>query len=118
MNKYCVGSSYTIRDVMEAFEHNGSRVAVIVNEEEKVIGVVSQGDIIRALVSGISLYATVDEIMMPSFLYLNARDLAAAYPMFKKKKVTLVPVVDGQFKLLSVITMDDIFAYLENGMKA
>jgi len=113
MEKYFVKQTFTIKEVMEEFEINQERVAVVVNEKEKVVGVISQGDIVRALVSGISMYTNICSIVKPSFLYVNSFDLDRAYKLFRKHKITMLPVVDKGFILQAVITLDDIYAYLE-----
>ncbi len=73
----------------------------------------SQGDIIRGIISGKDLYSHVDAILRPNFFYLNDRDMEQAYRLFRKHKISLLPVVDEDFKLQSVINMDDIYEYLE-----
>lgn len=99
MNKYCVLKTYTIKEVIEKIDESQNRVAVVVNENEKVIGVISQGDIIRALSSGKSMYSRIDGIIQQGFLYLTDRNMDMAYEIFKKKKITLLPVVDEAFNL-------------------
>lgn len=111
---YCVGENYTIKEVMEQFDSNNDRVAIVLNQYGKVIGVVSQGDILRSLSAGGSIYAQVRQIIRNSFLHLYSRDMKKAYTIFKKKKITLLPVIDYDGMLIDVITLDDIFSYLEN----
>lgn len=113
MEKYCVLESYTIKEVMEVFEGNHERVAIVVNDNRKVTGVVSQGDIIRGLASGVDMYIQVSAIIRPSFLYLQERDMEKAYKIFRDKKITLLPVVSRDYKLVDTITLNDIFDYLE-----
>ena len=36
-----------------------------------------------------------------------------AYKLFKKMKITLMPIVDDNFFLIDVINMDDIYKYME-----
>lgn len=111
--KYCVNESYTIREVLEQFESSNDRVAVVVNESEKVVGVVSQGDILRALSAGNDIYVQICQIIKNSFLHLYSRDMKEPYAIFKKKKITLLPIIDYDNTLTGVITLDDIFEYLE-----
>lgn len=113
MENYCVKQTFTIKEVMEEFELNKERVAVVVNETEKVVGVISEGDIIRALVSGVNMYTNISSIIKPSFLYTNSFDLDSAYKLFRRHKITMIPVVDKSFNLKNVITLDNIYAYLE-----
>lgn len=113
LGKYCVNENYTIKEVLEQFENSNDRVAVVVNNSGKVIGVVSQGDILRALSAGTDLYVQINQIIRNSFLHLYSRDLQEAYAIFRKKKITLLPVISYDNELISVITLDDIFEYLE-----
>lgn len=108
-----VQDTYTIKEVMESFEINHDRIACVVNENNRLIGVISQGDIIKALVSGMSIYTLVTQVINPSFLYLHSKDCGRAYPIFKKKKITLLPIIDENYYLQDVITLDDIYNYLE-----
>ena len=113
MDRYCVLRSYTLKETIDQIDENHDRVVMVVNEKNKVIGVVSQGDIIRALSSGKSLYGRVDSIMQSGFLYLKERDMACAEKLFKEKKITLLPIVDDEFMLRGVITLTDMYNYLE-----
>lgn len=113
MEKYCVLETYTIKEVMELFEGNHERVAVVVNNNMKVTGVVSQGDIIKGLASGVDMYSQVSTIIKPSFLYLQEKDMKKAYKIFRDKKITLLPIVSRDYKLVDTITLNDIFDYLE-----
>lgn len=114
LGKYCVGEFYTIKEVLEQFENSNDRVAVVVNSSDKVVGVISQGDILRALSAGIGMYKQVNQLIQSSFLHLYSRNMEEAYEIFKKKKITLLPVISYDNELQSIITLDDIFEYLEN----
>lgn len=114
LERYCVKEHYTIKEVLEQFESYNNRVAIVTSGSNKVIGVVSQGDILRALSAGQNLYTPVNQIIKSSFLHLYEKDLEKAYPIFKKKRISLLPVVDHSNKLIDFITIDDIYNYLEN----
>ena len=113
MEKYCINQDYTIKEAIEKIDSGKDRVAVVTNNVGKVIGILSQGDVIRALSAGKSLYSRVISIIQPSFLYLSRKDYEAAYKLFKKKKITLLPIVDEDFGLVDILTLDDIYDYLE-----
>lgn len=111
--KYCVSESYTIKEVLERFENSNDRVAVVINASNKVIGVISQGDILRALSAGTDIHVHINQIIKNSFLHLYCKDMKEAYSIFKKKKITLLPVINYSNELIDVITLDDIFEYME-----
>lgn len=52
IRRYCVSESYTIKEVLEQFESQNDRVAIVIDDHDHVVGVVSQGDILRALSAG------------------------------------------------------------------
>ena len=113
MNRYCVYQNYTIKEVIERIDASKNRVVIVLNRNQKVIGVISQGDIIRALIADKNLYAQIDSIIRPNFIYLNEKDMEKAFYLFKKRNITLLPIVDEEFSLLDVISMDDIYKYME-----
>lgn len=113
MNKYCVSRTYTLKETIDKIDESHDRVALVVNQDNRIIGAVSQGDIIRALSSGKNLYSRVEGIIQPGFLYLKERNMKKAYEIFRKKKITLLPVVNDEFELVSVITLSDVYDYLE-----
>ena len=114
MDKFCILENYTIKEALDGFETNGERVMIVRDEDSKVIGVVSEGDIIRALAADIDIHTQIRNIIQNSFLYLKEKDMDKAYRMFKNKRITLLPVIDDDFMLVDVITMRDIYYYLEN----
>lgn len=113
LERYCVKECYTIKEVLEQFESYNNRVAIVTNDSNKVIGVVSQGDILRALSAGQNLYTPVNQIIRNSFLHLYEKNMEKAYPIFKKKRISLLPVIDHNNELIDFITIDDIYEYLE-----
>lgn len=117
MDKYCISPNYTIKEAIERIDSSKNRVILVVNDDSRVVGVISQGDIIRALISGKNLYTRIDSIIRPNFLYLNERNMEEAYALFKKIKITLLPIVDEDFRIIDVISMDDVFDYMEEKCK-
>ena len=111
--KYCVKEDYTIKEALEIIDENKERGVVVIGKEDKVVGIVSQGDILRALIRGKDLYARVATIVKPSFLYMNENDMQKAYQIFKKNQITMLPVVDKEYRLVDVITLKSIYKYLE-----
>ncbi len=114
MKQYCIEKDFTIKETIERIEEGKNRGVVVLGNEQKVIGVVSQGDIIRGIISGKDMYSRIDTIVRPNFFYLNEKDMEKAYKLFKKYKISLLPIVDDDFKLIDVINMDDIYKYLED----
>ena len=116
MNKnlmqYCMYDSETIMNAIERIEKNSMRTIFVLNSSDKVVGVVSQGDILRAIITGSSLYVQVNKIMTTSFAYLTSRDLDKAMVLFKTKYFSLIPILSDDFKLKDVILFTDLIHIL------
>ncbi len=112
--KYCVNETYTIKEVLQQLEQTQDRCVIVTSSAGKVIGVLSQGDIIRALLRGKNIYSSIHDVLNPSFLHLYENNLKRAYKVFKKYKISILPVISKENDLINVITLGDIFQYLEN----
>lgn len=88
---YCITPSYTIKEALAQIEENKNRAVLVVDDLGRVSGLLSQGDIIRALASGANLFASVGQFSSPSFMYLKSRDLEKAYQLAKTRGMTIFP---------------------------
>lgn len=103
---YVVAHYATLLDAAEVIEHNHSRSAVVV-EDEKVVGIISEGDILRALLRGVSVRAPLADFVNHSFKFLDAPDHARSLELFKKFGIALIPVLDAEFRLIGVVTLGE-----------
>ncbi len=108
---FCVTTKYTLLEVMNVIETIRERGVIVLGDTEKVIGVLTLGDIIHALVEGKSIYAPIEKLIKPSFIYLNQVDLNQAFNIFKQKNISLIPVIDKNNYLVEVITPRDIMEH-------
>ncbi len=108
---FCVTIKYTLLEVMNVIETIRERGVVVLGDTGKVVGVLTLGDIIHALVDGKTIYAPIEKIIKPSFIYLTEVDLRQAFKVFKQKNISLIPVVDKDNHLVEVITPRDIMEY-------
>jgi len=63
LNSLFCGDSSTIKDAMKTIDRNGLSIALIVDDKKKFLGLVTDGDIRRALMSGKTLGTKIKEIM-------------------------------------------------------
>ena len=103
----------TLLVAMDCIKKNHQRCVLVTNASGKLEGVISQGDIASALLRGMTPYVPVEKVMNPSFLYLMKDDMAQAYAIFKKYQISLLPVLDNKYMVKSVITLQDVFSYLQ-----
>lgn len=107
LSDYTIGRDATILQAVAKMNHNRARTVLVVHDG-KVVGLVSEGDVMRALLRGVDPRALVAEVVNPSFRFLTARDEAQALAWFRAHGFGLVPVVDDAFRLSDVITLEDV----------
>lgn len=99
-----VPASATILDTARAIQQNNLR-CVFLTVDEKVVGVCSQGDIMKSLLRGGNVHTPVEKIMITNFRYLRARDWATARQWIRELGITVVPILDEEFRLVDVVTL-------------
>jgi dTDP-glucose pyrophosphorylase len=90
-----VPTTATLRDVAENLESSGLRHCLVVDIDEKLVGIVSDGDIRRGLLAGRGLDDTVVEVMNTRFVSAptSARPSALG-ALAKTKQLSHIPIVD------------------------
>ena len=118
LDVYMVPSTGTLLDAIDMIERNRSRcVFVVEGEKNRVVGAMSEGDVMRLLLKGTSLYAPLQDVANPSFKFLREHDVAAALDLFRRYFITALPVVDDAFNLIHVIALREMIDYLQQGQK-
>lgn len=108
ISDYCITKNYTIKEVMEVLQRIKERGVVVLGDDEKVCGVLSQGDIINALVNGRNVFSRIDGIYTENYIYLNDSMDEKAIEYFKKRNLCLIPIIDSDFKLIDILTAREL----------
>lgn len=83
-------------------------VLFIVNEQERLLGTLTDGDIRRGLVSGVSLTSPVNDIMYKSYrsLCIETDDYVEQLHELKKQKMQLIPVLDKDNRIIDIVNLE------------
>ncbi len=107
LKKYIVKSNEKLNFVSEKILSNNSRT-VFVEEKSKIIGVITEGDILRSLIRDDSLHLFAEDIMNKSFKFLMTRDKIVSKKLFKKFKITAIPILDKKMMIKDIIELWDV----------
>jgi len=109
LNKYIVFPENNIRTAIKKMDAGGIGFIVCAGEDNTVIGVISDGDFRRAILSGISLDENVLQIANRDFKHLlKGYSHDSAMELFNKTYAKHIPVLDNG-KLVDIITKDAFF---------
>jgi predicted transcriptional regulator len=104
---HVITKNSTIIAACHAITKNKSR-CVLIEDKKKIIGILSEGDLLRAFLSGADLNSRVTDYINLSFIFFKKKDLDKAKLIFKKKKITLIPILNNYMKLIDLITVNEI----------
>ncbi len=86
----------TLRSAMEALDRGASEIALAVDGEGRLSGVVTDGDLRRALLRGLGLDDPLTTVLNRGFVALGARDgRVDALELMRARRINSIPVVDG-----------------------
>ncbi len=95
----------SIKDALMYIKNNQSRHIFVTSDNEKVIGVISEGDIISALLKGCDLSSRILDLTNSSFIYLSEVDAEDKSKILSilKQGILIIPVIDNDMKLVKII---------------
>ena len=98
--------------ILEALEKLNSLspdplILFVVDQQNRMVGSLTDGDIRRALISGASVSGLISIIMHKDFRYISQDDIdnVLLLKKFKADRITLIPVLDGSNQIVDVIDL-------------
>ncbi len=101
---YVVRDTDTVKSAMATIEDNLHRSVVVVNESDVVVGMLSDGDIRKAILDGRLLTTPVHRVMNADFTALRPSETGRAQQIFTTTHIFLIPVIDEHGRLLDILT--------------
>lgn len=106
---YKIPTCFSIRQSIKRMDAGGIGFCVCVDEKDKVIGVISDGDFRRGVLKGIKLDDPVTEIMNDDFVSLPKNHLKQEIEeIFSRTVVHNIPVIENGL-LVDIITDEDFY---------
>lgn len=108
ISNFFIKSSATIREAIEIIDKAGGQIA-LVTELDRLLGIVTDGDIRRAVLRDISLEAPVEHIMRRDFHFLpSTATVDEALAMMQKETLHQIPSLDEAGKVVELFLLQDL----------
>jgi dTDP-glucose pyrophosphorylase/CBS domain-containing protein len=99
----------TIREAIRAIDDSALQIALVVDAERRLVGTVTDGDVRRGLLRGVSLEARVTEVMNRDPVSCPATlGRAAALAVMRGSDVKQVPLIDDEGRVVGLELMGDV----------
>jgi len=112
IENYCIGDKSTIKEAMTVIDKNLTGGALVVNEDNELVGTITDGDIRRAMLKDFSINDSIESTYFKNFKFVteqHSKKKAKEYML--SNKIRQVPVIDKDKKLIDLYFLDDILSY-------
>jgi len=111
MKDITIHSNATIKEAMEALDKTAEKVLLVVDENQALIGTLTDGDIRRHILREQDLIGTIRDAFHPNPIFILQEDYDPdeTKAVFLKNKIDLIPILDRDRKVLDFITWEKAF---------
>lgn len=108
MKNFIVDNKVNIREAAKKLDKTGIGFLIIVNKQEEVLGIMTDGDFRRAIIKGIKLDNTVNKIVNTSFISVDEDYISSeVVNIFLSNKINRIPVISKKKKLVKILFRED-----------
>ena len=110
-DKLTISPEVSLREALQRIGAGCEKALVVVDENNCLVGTLSDGDVRRAILRGTELSSGVSSAInrSPRWLSTERAEICNAKHLFQDKGVSLVPVVDSEGRVRTVLTRGDCF---------
>ena len=107
-HKAIVAETDTLKTAFQKIDDGAIKLVLCVNEDNKLLGVASDGDLRRGLLKGLDLNGSITELLNRSPLTVPyGTSTSMAHALMKKNKIVQIPSVDKEGKLKGIFLADE-----------
>ncbi len=101
----------SLKQAIVEMSAKGLSMVIITDEDNNLMGIVTDGDLRRMFEKGIDVYSeTVDNVMTRSPKFINEKEMAVnALQRMTDLRITGMPVLDADDKVVGTVLMQDIY---------
>ncbi len=111
MNDLLIKPKDSIKNALKKITKTSQKCLMVVDEENCLIGTLSEGDIRKAILSRVDIRSSINNYYneKPTFFYENQYSDKQIEKIFLKEKFDLIPIVDQKKVVKNYLTWNNIF---------
>lgn len=112
LSNVLVQENATIIDAMRLIDKNAKGILILVDDENRILGTITDGDIRRLILDGKSVKSPIINLYNKDFIYVNENtSINVVKQYFIENKIKFIPVVDKNKKIIDYYEIDDFINY-------
>lgn len=105
-----IGPQVSVRDAIGAIDRSRRQIALVVDDDGRLLATVTDGDVRRGILKGIDLDGPVSQVMHTApTTVTDGAPQAETRALIRARKLHHVPVIDRAGRLVDLATVDDLF---------
>ena len=119
MKNLTINPTATIKEAMELLDKTAEKVLLVIDNDKKLIGALTDGDIRRHILKDQNLVGTIESAYRrdPIFLYQHKFDEKKVKKIFIENLINLIPVLDKNKRIVNYLTWEKVFGNNKNEEK-
>lgn len=107
-----VSTQTTLREAAQILDVNALQIILVVDEQRRLLGTVTDGDIRRGILKSIALTEPVQSVMNPNPIVARAEDgRDTILAEMKRRTLHHMPLVDEQRRVVGLDTLDELISF-------
>lgn len=116
LNRISVSLKHSLRECITCLNSGGKGIALVVDEDQRLLGTITDGDIRRAILANIGLDEPVSVLLDQKARTRYAQPVTAPtgtdrgtlLELFRQWKIVHIPLVDGEGRVVDMATLDQL----------
>lgn len=105
MNNLIIKNKDSIKTALQKLQENKKRFLICFDNNKSVLGIVTDGDIRRGLLDGLTIFDSINKVINTNFQYLTLNSsFDEVCEKFKSDKIDFLPIVNNNMNLVNIIT--------------
>jgi len=101
--KFTLNKNSTVKNCIEMFNATGAGFCVVIDDKDRVHGVITDGDLRRGLLKIADIDKSINSLINKKYFSLKKKDIGKSEKIFKKNKdIKFIPIIDKDKKLLQI----------------
>ncbi|MBE3142419.1 MAG: nucleotidyltransferase family protein [Planctomycetes bacterium] len=104
----------SLRDVLTALEVSGMEIVLVTSDSDRLLGILTDGDVRRALLAGATLNDSLERYLQKNYFFVTGEaGRAEILDLMQAKKISQVPILNDKKKLVGLHTLYGILGAKE-----